>query len=92
MATCASRVGENPKIGGGAAAVEVTTVAPTYNSSTDVITIPATTGVVYSIDGEDVPSGPTDPIAADTVVQARPAPGYRFSPTSDNDWTITYVP
>ena len=75
-----------------AAAVEVTTVAPTYNSSTDVITIPATTGVVYSIAGEDVPSGPTDPIAADTVVQARPAPGYRFSPTSDNDWTITYVP
>lgn len=73
------------------AAVEVTTQAPTYNAATDVITIPAVTGVVYSIDGEDQVAGPTAPITATTVVQARPAPGYKFSPTSDNDWTITFA-
>ena len=70
---------------------EVTTVAPSYNAATDVITIPATTGVIYSINDEDVPAGPTDPITATTVVQARPAPGYKFSPSSDNDWTITFA-
>lgn len=72
------------------ASVEVTTQAPTYDVGTDVITIPNVTGVEYMIDGEVVPAGPTDPITETTVVQARPAPGYRFSPTSDNDWTITF--
>jgi len=74
-----------------ATAVEVTTVAPTYDSSTDIITIPGTTGVVYSIDGEDVEAGPFGPISETKVVQARPAPGYKFSAVSDNDWTVTYV-
>lgn len=73
-----------------ATSVEVTTQAPTYNASTDVITIPAVTGVEYMIDGDVVPSGPTAPITATTVVQARPAAGFRFSPTSDNDWTIVF--
>ena len=73
------------------ASVEVTTSAPTYNSSTDIITIPGTPGVVYSIDGDDVVAGPFGPITSSKIVQARPAPGYRFSPESDNDWAITYV-
>lgn len=70
--------------------VEVTTVQPTYNATTDIITIPATAGVEYMVGGDVVPSGPYGPITANTVVQARPASGYRFSPTSDNDWTITF--
>ena len=70
--------------------VEVTTVEPSYNATTDVITIPATTGVIYSINDVDVAAGPTEPITATTVVQARPAPGYKFSNTSDNDWVITF--
>jgi hypothetical protein len=70
--------------------VEVTTTAPTYNASTDIITIPAVTGVVYTIDGDEVPAGPYGPITTTTVVNAVPAPGYRFSPTSDNDWTIVF--
>lgn len=74
-----------------AATVEATTLAPTYNSSTDIVTIPAVTGVEYMVAGDVVPSGPFGPIVSSIVVQARPAPGYRFSPMSDNDWSITYV-
>lgn len=72
------------------AAIEVTTVAPTYDAGTDMITIPGTTGVEYLVDGEVVPAGDYGPITEDTVVQARPAAGYKFSATSDNDWTINF--
>lgn len=68
----------------------VSTTAPTYNSSTDIVTIPSTTGVVYSVGGEDVPAGPYGPITETIVVEARPAAGYRFTDTSDTDWTITF--
>lgn len=71
--------------------VEVSTSAPTYDPATDMITIPAVTGVVYMIDGEEVAAGTVGPISETTVVQARPAAGYRFTRTSDNDWTITYA-
>lgn len=69
---------------------EVETSAPTYNSSTDIITIPTVTGVVYYIDGEVV-SGTVGPITEDTVVTAAPAPGYSFTETSDSDWTINFA-
>lgn len=71
------------------ALTEVETVPPTYDSATDTVTIPNTTGVVYYRNGEVVSGSFT--IAEDTVVTARPAQGYRFSPTSDTDWTINYV-
>ena len=71
-------------------AVEVTTQAPSYDPGTDIITIPNVTGVVYSIDGNDVAAGPFGPITSSKVVQARPDTGYKFSPTSDNDWSINY--
>lgn len=69
----------------------VTTQAPTYNSTTDIITIPSVTGVIYQVDNETVPSGAYGPITADTVVTAIPAAGYRFSATSDTDWTIVFA-
>ena len=72
------------------ASVEVETQAPTYDNTTDMITIPTVTGVEYLIEGDVVPAGPYGPIAADTVVQARPVAGYRFSAASDNDWTINF--
>lgn len=68
----------------------VETVAPTYNATTDMITIPSVTGVVYEIDGEPV-TGEVGPITEDTVVTAVPAPGYAFTPTSDTDWTINFA-
>lgn len=60
--------------------------APTYNSATHVITIPATTGVIYSIDGVDQAAGALPAITTDTVVEARPAPGYQFPEVTDTDW------
>ena len=71
--------------------VAVETQAPAYDAGTDIITIPAVAGVVYSIGGEVVPAGPYGPIAADTVVRAAPAPGYTLTETSDNDWTINFA-
>lgn len=67
---------------------EVTTVAPTYDSGTDTITIPSVTGVIYMIAGEPVTGGVV--ITETTVVTAVPAAGYVFSATSDDDWTIIY--
>lgn len=68
----------------------VETVPPTYNSATDIITIPSVTGVEYYINGELV-TGTYGPITADTVVTALPATGYRFTEESDSDWTINFA-
>lgn len=68
----------------------VETQAPTYNSATDIITIPVVAGVVYQINDETV-SGNVGPITEDTVVTAIPAAGYRFTETSDTDWSINFV-
>jgi hypothetical protein len=75
----------------GGAVATVETVAPTYDAGTDIITIPAVAGVVYSIDGAVVPAGPFGPITQDTVVTAAPAPGNVFTETSDTDWTINFA-
>jgi len=69
----------------------VTPGVPTYNSTTDIITIPGTTGVIYSVNGIDVAAGSYGPITADTVVNARPADGYRFPAVTDDDWLFTFV-
>jgi hypothetical protein len=68
----------------------VATVAPTYNASTDIITIPSVTGVVYSIDGEVVTAGAFGPITETKVVHAAPAPGYEFTDTSVANWEIVF--
>lgn len=69
----------------------VETVAPTYDPGTDIITIPATVGVDYRIDGNVVPAGAYGPITEDTVVTATPQPGHAFTDTSDTDWTINFA-
>jgi hypothetical protein len=73
---------------GGGAPVEVETQRPAYDAGTDMITIPAIAGVVYSIDGDVVPAGAYGPITEDKVVTAQAAPGYSLTATSDEDWTI----
>lgn len=65
--------------------------APTYNSSTDIITIPTVTGVTYYVDDVAVPSGAYGPITADTLVTARPNVGYVFAEGTDNDWFFNFV-
>jgi len=69
----------------------VESVAPTYDAGTDIITIPATAGLVYSVDGVDVPAGAYGPIAEDTVVNVRAAGGYVLTETSDTDFTVNYA-
>jgi hypothetical protein len=68
-----------------------TPTAPTYNSSTDIVTIPSVTGVIYQIDGEAVPSGSYGPIAANVFIVAVPDTGYYFPSNVDTDWLITFA-
>lgn len=69
---------------------QVTPTQPTYNASTDIITIPSITGVIYTIDGEDVPAGPFGPITESKLIESRPAAGYKFPAVVDSDWLITF--
>lgn len=69
--------------------VEVAPVAPTYNATTDTITIPVVAGVVYQIDGVDVTGSVV--ITKDTVVTAHPANGYVFPDVSDDDWFFQFA-
>lgn len=68
---------------------QVTPTAPTFNSTTKVITIPTVTGVVYTINGEVVTGTVT--ITTDTLVVAMPAAGYKFPAVIDDDWLFTFV-
>lgn len=63
---------------------EVTPTAPTFDSGTDTITIPTVTGVTYYINGAPVTGAVV--ITEDTVVTARPNPGYKFPAVTDDDW------
>lgn len=70
---------------------EVTPVAPTYDSGTDLITIPNVTGVVYKINGEVVPAG-TVAITVSTGVTASPASTlYSFPPEAQTYWFFPFV-
>jgi hypothetical protein len=64
--------------------IEVTPDAPTYNPTTDVLTIPTKPGVIYQISGATVTG--SVPITADTTVEAIPAEGYHFPATENDDW------
>jgi hypothetical protein len=63
--------------------------APTYNATTDQITIPTVTGVEYFIDGVKKTGLVT--ITKDTVVTAAPAAGYKFPAVHDDDWFIAFT-
>lgn len=68
----------------------VTPIEPTYNAATDIVTIPATAGVIYSKDGIDLTTAPLT-ITADVFISARPAAGYKFPPNIDTDWLIPFA-
>lgn len=65
----------------------VTPVAPTFEDNE--ITIVATTGVVYSINGEPVTGTVT--IDEDTEVEAAPAEGYFIPAGATRSWNFTYT-
>jgi hypothetical protein len=69
----------------------VTPGVPTFVSGTGVITIPATTGVQYALNGTNVAAGAQAPISSGTTatVTAEPKAGYEFPHSSDTDWEFT---
>lgn len=75
----------------GTTTVTAQPAAPTYNSTTKVITIPAVTGVIYQINGVTKAAGAQPAITADTVVTAKPAAGYKFPAVSDDDWFFSFA-
>lgn len=69
---------------------EVTAAAPTFNSTTNTLTIPSTTGVDYTIDGVVQPAG--DQVITETTdVYAEPQDGYYLAPLSTRHWVFTYT-
>jgi len=73
------------------ATTEATPTEPAFNSGTNTITIPAVTGVVYSINGVEQAAGNVV-ITEDTVVTAAPAVGYHFPEVVDDDWFYNHTP
>lgn len=73
----------------GTTLTQVEPTAPTYNATTDQITIPTVTGVDYYIDGVKKTGLVT--ITKDTVVTAQPAAGYKFPAVSDDDWLFKFA-
>lgn len=63
---------------------------PSYNSGTHVVTLPAVTGVVWLVNGEEVSSGaqPALTVGQTAEVEAQPAPGYSLQ--GDTDWSYDY--
>jgi hypothetical protein len=65
---------------------------PAYNSTTDIVTIPTITGVVYYTDADGtLPSGAYGPITENVLIKVRPATGYKFPAGSDDDFLIVFV-
>lgn len=63
---------------------------PTYNDTTHVVTLPAVTGVVWYINGEEVASGaqPALSVGETAEVEAQPAAGYVLQ--GNTEWTYDY--
>ena len=70
--------------------VSVFPTAPTYDSGTDLVTIPSVTGVEYLMGGVVQTAG-THAITDDVVVHARPLAGYIFSQPSVDEWFFNFV-
>lgn len=79
---------------------QVTPVRPAFNATTNVITIPTVTGVVYKREdtGDTLAGGSTLTLDADTlpvvVIQASPESGYYIGTNDDrvDEFTFEYVP
>lgn len=63
--------------------------APTYNAGTRTVTIPAMTGVVYTLNGATVAAGPyVLPVGTYGVVKARAAATYRMPDIVQDTWVF----
>ncbi|ATN93661.1 major tail protein [Streptomyces phage Scap1] len=70
------------------AVLTATPTEPTYDTTTNVMTVPTITGVQYYMDGELLAPGPQTAFTENHVVEARPAMGYKFTQPTDSDWLI----
>lgn len=68
-----------------------TPVEPAFNSGTETITIPTTTGVTYRRNGVALAAGALV-ITEDTIITATADTGYYFPPVVDTDWFYDYTP
>ena len=68
---------------------ETAPIAPSFNGSTNTITVPAKTGVVYLINDQPVTGSVT--IDEDTEIVAVPAEGYYFDSNTTNSWAFAYT-
>jgi len=73
------------------ALTQVMPTAPTYNSTTDEVTIPVILGVEYRNRQTGAVMAGTVPITQDTVVKAYPLTGYKFPTVSVDQWFIDFV-
>lgn len=69
----------------------VTPQVPTFDDTTDTLTIPNQTGVTYYIDGVAQDPG-AQTLTGDTVVTARPDDGFVFAEGVDDDWFFDVTP
>lgn len=72
-----------------ASITDVTPTAPTYDNTTDIITVPVVAGVVYKMNGAVV-TGAVGPITASKIVHAYPTTGYRFPAVVQDEWFFTF--
>lgn len=71
--------------------VVATPTAPSYNSSTDLVTIPSVTGITYRrVDTGAVVTGDVA-ITTNTVFRAYPNTGYKLPTVGVDRWLITFV-
>lgn len=64
--------------------------APSFDGETNTITIPASTGVTYQIDGEPTTAG-AHVITADAEVTATANEGYYFPSNTNTTWSFTFT-
>lgn len=63
--------------------------APSFDGATNTITVPTTTGIVYTVNGEPVTGEQV--ITADTTVEAVADAGYYIPANTTTEWTFTYT-
>lgn len=66
--------------------LSATPTKPAYDDATNTVTIPTITGVNYYINDEVVTGSVV--LTHNTIVEARPADGYKFTQPSDSDWLL----
>jgi hypothetical protein len=71
-------------------------LAPAYNTTTHVMTVPTITGVSYvnvtnPLAEVALTNGAAITLTATVDIEARPTTGYNFAHNTDADWTIAYT-